>query len=70
MANQMSQVFMSKAASRMWCRKHGERSKFDTMMLKCKSGHRKTALEEYHYRYDRLLILKEDFGEARPTTIA
>ena len=34
------------------------------------SRHRRARLEEYHYWYDRLLILKEEFDEARPTTIA
>lgn len=39
-------------------------------VLKCGSGRRKTRLEEYRYWHDRLLILKEEFDEARPTTIA
>ncbi|KAK1775997.1 hypothetical protein QBC45DRAFT_333931, partial [Copromyces sp. CBS 386.78] len=57
------------AASRKWYRKQGELSELDMVVLKCGSGHRKTGLEEYHYWHDRLLILKEEFDEARPTTI-
>ncbi|KAK3338914.1 hypothetical protein B0H65DRAFT_432406 [Neurospora tetraspora] len=58
------------AASRKWYRKQGERSELDMAVLNCGSRHRRTRLEEYHYWHDRLLILKEEFDEARPTTIA
>ena len=57
-------------ASRKWYRKQGERGELDMAVLKCESKHRKTRLEEYLYWHDRLLILKEEFDEARPTTMA
>ena len=60
------------SASRKWYRKQGEQGELDMSVLNCGSGsvYRMTRLEEYHYWYDRLLILKEEFDEARPTTLA
>ncbi|KAK1777743.1 hypothetical protein QBC45DRAFT_394005 [Copromyces sp. CBS 386.78] len=61
------------AASRKGYRKQGERGELDMAVLKCgsgSSGHRKTRVEEYHCWHDRLLILREEFEEARPMTVA
>ncbi|KAL4925212.1 uncharacterized protein BDV17DRAFT_300385 [Aspergillus undulatus] len=51
-----------------WYKKQGASDELDDHVLKCGPAQRR--IDEYNYWHDRLVILKEEFDESRPSTLS